>query len=92
MSLFYSAVHLNSKKHRYHVKKKSKSDPGPDLPQSAAAPPVSAGSPPSQDSCAAVTLHRKETSQDSSEDTTTHTGVPMTLLQLHSDLFGVQIL
>ncbi|XP_037549534.1 tRNA dimethylallyltransferase [Nematolebias whitei] len=72
-------AHLNSKKHHHHVRKKRKSDPGPGLPQSTAAPPASAGSPPSEDACAAVTLHRKEASQDSSKDTTTHTGVPVTL-------------
>ncbi|XP_072227043.1 tRNA dimethylallyltransferase isoform X1 [Leuresthes tenuis] len=70
-------AHLKSKKHYYHIRKKRKSDPGCDPPQSARVPAVSAEQTSSED--APVALGCSETSQDSSKDTrTTHKEAPET--------------
>lgn len=72
-------AHLKSKKHRYHLKKRRKSDPACDQPQSSSAPPISAGETLSKDSCATVAPGCSEASQDSPKDTrTTHKEVPVT--------------
>ncbi len=76
------AVHLKSKKHRYHVKKKRMSDPAWDQSQVATAPPASAAESVeslSKDSCAAVAPGCSEASQESPQDTgTTREEVPVT--------------
>lgn len=77
------AVHLQSKKHRYHLKKKRKSDPACDQSQVTTAPPASAAEiveSLSKDSCATVAPGCSEASQESSQDTrTTHEEVPVAL-------------
>ncbi|TNM93297.1 hypothetical protein fugu_018699 [Takifugu bimaculatus] len=68
-------AHLKSKKHRYHVKKRKRSDPAGDQSQVSSAPPVCAGL--SEDASATVAC--SETSQESSQDDRTiHKGVPVT--------------
>ncbi len=83
-SLFSSsAAHLKSKKHHYHVRKKRKSDPACDQSHVTAAHPVCGAETAerlSSDSCVTVAPGIRETSQESSHDTTkTHKEVPVTL-------------
>ncbi|XP_019130946.1 tRNA dimethylallyltransferase isoform X2 [Larimichthys crocea] len=78
-------AHLKSKKHRYHVKKKRKSDPSCDQSQVTTTTPSASAAAEiveslSKDSCAAVVAPGcGETSQESSQDTrTANKEVPVT--------------